>query len=244
MHANGLVPFTVLVHITGNIWLPAGTAARFAWAFDMAYRKYGVRLRFTPDRDGLGGWNGFRPLSAQKLYRKHYGIMAAPAGFSSHGGSYRGRECFAGDIDNWAELGWARFASIMRLAGLTVDFVSPREQWHVGDMNNPWVVPAFASGGSGSALNPGSTTTLVIPEEDTMRHYFCTNVDGNNIAGWALLNTSWKKGGPSPRPYLIIRADEADAQVRANRWAETWGNARPVTRQAWLDAIDAVMQTA
>lgn len=166
MYANGLVPFAVLVHITANIWLPPGTAARFAWAFDMAYQKYGIRLRFTPGRDGLGGWNGFRPLSAQKLYRKHYGIMAAVPGFSTHGGNVNGREVFAADIDNWAELGWARFAAIMRLAGLAVDFVKPREQWHVGDFNNPWWIPAFASGGGGSAVAPPPAPKPAPPESE------------------------------------------------------------------------------
>lgn len=197
-YPNGEVPFSVLVHIVDNIWLPPGTAARFAWAFDIAFQKYGIRLRFTPDRDGLGGWNGFRPRSAQVLYKKHYGKLAAAVGFSTHGGNVGGREIFAADIDNWAQLGWARFAAVMRLAGLTVDYVTPREEWHVVDLNNPWVVPSFTSSGGGSALNPGSSTTLIAPEEDEMndRYIHWKRYDGvqmnaiyNTVSGFW---TAWE----------------------------------------------------
>lgn len=246
MYPNGEVPLSKLIHVSGNIWLPPGTLARVNWAIEQAHAKYGVRLRITGQNSShWNTWNGYRPLSAQILYRNAYGVMAAVPRTSSHGGTYRGQEVFAADFDNWAELGWARFSAIMRLAGLTVDFVTPTERWHVGDFNNVWFVPSFASGGGGSALNPGSTTTIKLPEEDDMR--FITvkdNIDGNGVGGWALLNTSWKPGGPNPRPYLIIRVDEKDAQARADRWMDVWGAPRSVSRQAWLDSIDAVVKTA
>lgn len=237
-YRNGEVPFSVLVHIVDNIWLPPGTAARFAWAFDIAFQKYGIRLRFTPDRDGLGGWNGFRPRSAQVLYKKHYGRLAAAVGFSTHGGNVGEREIFAADIDNWAQLGWARFAAVMRLAGLTVDYVTPREEWHVVDLNDPWAVPSFASGGGGSALNPGSSTTLIVPEEDDMDLYFVTDsVDGNGVPGWMLRRTSNGR-------FITLRTDAPNAQTIANSWARLYGNARQISRQDMLNDIDAFKKTA
>lgn len=162
MYRNGEVPLSKLIHVQNNIWLPAGTLARWNWAVEQGVQKYGIRLRITGQNStGVYTWNGYRPLSAQKVYRTAFGNLAASPGYSSHGGTYRGQEVFAIDVDNWAEMGWARFSALMRLAGLTVDFVSPREQWHVGDFNNPWIVPAFASGAGGSHLNP-------IPKEDDM----------------------------------------------------------------------------
>lgn len=169
MYPNGEVPFTKLIHVSGNIWLPAGTLARWNWAVEQGVKKYGVRLRITGQgRSEWNTWNGYRPLSCQKVYRNAFGMLAAYPGTSSHGGTYRGREVFALDVDNWAEMGWARFVALMRLAGLTTDFVSPREQWHVGDFNNPWAVPAFASGGGGSHLNPTPGSTPNQSEEDDM----------------------------------------------------------------------------
>lgn len=174
MYANGQVPLSVLVHVAANIWLPPGTLARWNWAVQQAKAKYGVTLRITGQHSSAWNtWNGYRPFSAQILYRNAYGIMAAYPGTSSHGGTYRGKEMFAIDVDNWAELGWARFAAIMRLAGLTVDFVSPQELWHVGDMNNVWAIPAFASGGSGSAINPGTPSK---PAPETKREDIMANI--------------------------------------------------------------------
>jgi hypothetical protein len=162
MYANGEVPLSALIHVQNNIWLPAGTLARWNWVVQQGFAKYGVTLRITGQYSSAWNtWNGYRPLSAQILYKKEYGNLAATPRLSSHGGTYRGQEVFAIDVDNWRDLApgneslaWARFVALMRLAGLTVDFVTPREQWHVGDFNNPWAVPAFASGGGGSHINP------------------------------------------------------------------------------------------
>lgn len=145
-YANGQVPFSVLVHLGANFWLPPGTAARWLWFVAEGKRRFGVTFRITPDGDGNGGWNAYRPYAAQVLYKKKYGNMAAEPGKSSHGGFYRGQEVFAIDVDNWASVSWANFTRLANEAGFRVDFVSPREQWHIGDFNNPWVVPAFAGG--------------------------------------------------------------------------------------------------
>lgn len=164
MYSNGQVPLSRLVHVAGNIWLPAGTLARWRFAVEYAQAKWGFTLRITGQgSSSWNTWNGYRPLSAQKLYRNAYGNMAAIPGTSSHGGTYRGQEVFAIDVDNWAALGWARFVEAMHAAGLTVNFVSPREEWHVGDFNDPWTAPAFAGGGSGGEVpvpKPIDTTIL------------------------------------------------------------------------------------
>lgn len=137
--ANGRIPLSLLVHLGGEHYLPPGTAARWKWLQRVAYEKYGVWLIITV------GWNAYRPYDVQVDYKRWYGIMAAEPGKSSHGGTYGGRIVFAVDVNNWAALGWDRFVALCRLAGFTVDFVSPREQWHIGDFNDGWVVPAGAS---------------------------------------------------------------------------------------------------
>lgn len=137
-HTNGRFPLSMMVHLGGDHYLPAGTAARWRWLQRTAWEKYGVWLVITP------GWNGYRPYDIQVQYREDLGIYAAIPGHSSHGLIYQGRICAAFDVHNWAVLGWARFKALCRLAGLTVDFVSPQELWHAGDFNDIWTVPAWA----------------------------------------------------------------------------------------------------
>lgn len=137
--ANGRIPLSQLVHLGGEHYLPPGTAARWKWLQRVAYEKYGVWLNITV------GWNAYRPFDVQVTYKRQYGNMAATPGLSSHGGTFGGRVVFAIDVNNWAALGWDRFVAVCRLAGFTVDFVSPREQWHIGDFNDGWVAPAGAS---------------------------------------------------------------------------------------------------
>ncbi|MFT4258041.1 hypothetical protein [Microbacterium sp.] len=160
-YPNGLVPLHLLVHLGGNHYLPPGTAARWLWAVAEGKRRFGVTFRITPDRDGLGGWNAYRPMSAQILYKKKLGNLAAAPGYSTHGGFVGGREVFAVDVDNWQAVPWADFARLMNNAGFAVDYVTPRELWHVVDLNNPWVAPTLT----------GATTTNTNPpvsEEDDM----------------------------------------------------------------------------
>lgn len=147
-YANGQVPLSVLIHLGANFWLPPGTASRWLWFVEQGKARFGVTFRITPDRDGLGGWNAYRPYSAQVLYKKHYGNKAAAPGGSSHGGFFGGREVFAIDVDNWASVSWASFSGLAAEAGFRTNFVTPTERWHIGDFNNPWIVPAFAAGNS------------------------------------------------------------------------------------------------
>lgn len=124
--------------------LPPGTAARWLWMVARALLLYGVTLRITP------GWNAYRPLWVQKLYRAALGIMAAVPGWSSHGGWFNGRESMAIDVQNWKDLApgnerlaWSRFVALCKEAGFTVDFVKPTELWHIGDLSGDvWTVPA------------------------------------------------------------------------------------------------------
>lgn len=187
-YPNGEVPLSALVHLGANFWLPPGTAARWLWLVAEGKRRFGVTFRITPDRDGLGGWNAYRPLSAQILYRKHYGNMAAVPKFSSHGGYYQGREVFAIDVDNWSSVRWPNFQQLCAEAGFRTDFVIPTERWHIGDFNNPWVVPAFAGGGNSAPPTPKPTppTDRSEMEMDDMDRLMLVDpqVDGN----WYVVN--------------------------------------------------------
>ncbi|WP_417556172.1 hypothetical protein [Microbacterium sp.] len=225
-YTNGRFPLSMMVKLGEQHYLPAGTAARWRWMVGQAEAKYGVRLVIT------GGWNAYRPYDVQVQYRKDLGVMAAVPGCSSHGLIYQGKLCAAVDVANWGQLGWARFKALCRLAGFTVDFVSPQELWHIGDFNDIWTAPVWAA--------PADTEPAAVPEEDEddMKLLYVTDsVDGNNIPGWALLNTKTGK-------VITMRSDDPANQGRANSWARVWGDARSCTRQDMLNAIAAIQQTA
>lgn len=154
-YPNGQVPLDKLVHLGGLIYLPPGTAARWLWVVAEGKRRWGVTFYITPaSARGWDGWNGYRPLDAQKKYRNAFGQMAAVPGHSSHGGFYGGQEVFAIDVANWGAVTWSRFSGLMAEAGLRTNFVSPEERWHVGDFNNPWVIdPRFIGDDMGTIDN-------------------------------------------------------------------------------------------
>jgi hypothetical protein len=163
-YQNGRAPLSELVKLGDQHYLPTGTAARWKEMQRLAWEKYGVWLLISP------GWNAYRPLNIQVQYREELGIWAAVPGYSSHGLVYLGRDCAAIDVFNWRSLApgneilaWSRFVALCRLVGFTVDFVTPREQWHIGDFD-PFTIPAFAS----IVINPDTTATPV-PEEDEMQ---------------------------------------------------------------------------
>ncbi|MEV7874507.1 hypothetical protein [Microbacterium sp. NPDC089188] len=144
-YKNGQAPLADMVKLGEKHYLPHGTAARWAEMKRLALEKYGVLLEITP------GWNGYRPLSIQYEYREELGVWAAVPGYSSHGLTYNGRDMAAIDVNNWRalapwseSLAWARFVALCRIVGFIVDFVSPRELWHIGDPD-PFTIPAFAS---------------------------------------------------------------------------------------------------
>ena len=148
-YANGQVPLHLLVKLGEQLYLPPGTAARWRWFVAEGKGRFGVTFRVTgPSSRGWDGWNCYRPLDIQRKYKNAFGQWAASPGYSSHGGFYQGREVFAIDVANWASVSWGNFTALANQAGFRVDFVSPREQWHIGDFNNPWIIPAFAAGNS------------------------------------------------------------------------------------------------
>lgn len=172
-HKNGEYPLSLFVHRGGNIYLTPSLNARWNEMVRLGLAKYGVRLWITGDVDGLGGWNGYRPILPQRRYRAHYGLMAAYPGTSSHGGKFKGREVFAVDVANVDDLApgnpslaRGRLTALAKAVGLTVNFVTPTEWWHVGDFNNAWSAPAFGA----VAINPGTTNkpAPVEPPADLM----------------------------------------------------------------------------
>lgn len=172
-YANGQYPLHLFIHRGGNLYFTPSLNARWDEMVRLALEKYGVRLYITGDIDGLGGWNVYRPIGPQRNYRRYYGIRAAEPGKSSHGGKYRGQEVFAADIANVdalapgnPSLARARLTALARAVGLTVNFVTPTEWWHVGDFNPPWTAPSFGA----VAINPGTTNRPApVSEEDDMQ---------------------------------------------------------------------------
>lgn len=188
LYPNGRYPLGMFVHLGGDLYLSPSLNARWNEAVRLGIEKYGVRLHITgPSPRGWDGANGYRWLEKQVQYKSAFGIWAAYPGASSHGGSYRGREVFALDVANWRDLAygnqslaWARFVALMRVVGLTTDFVSPREEWHVGDFNNAWVVPSFGH----IQVNPDATNR----HEEEMTDKYCYYTDGATVMN-AIYNT-------------------------------------------------------
>lgn len=247
MYANGRVPLSKLIHRGDNIYLTPSLNARWNEAVRLALKKYGVRLWITGDIDGLGGWNGYRPYDAQVRYKNHYGRYAAAAGWSSHGGVYGGREVFALDVANWQQLGgteaqaWGRFVAIMRLVGLTTNFVSPKELWHVGDFNNPWVAPTFGRPSGGTTTKPVTPPKKEESEEDEMKNsgvYYTRDSKTivylmfNTGSGWYHEFSNGKNAGAMPGSYNNALA----GTLATDSWAKiTESHARVL--KASLDAV-------
>lgn len=157
-YANGMIPFSALEHIYGDVWLAPATAERFRRLRADVKAETGVTLYITgASARGWDGWNGYRPLASQNTYKAYLGIWAAQPGFSSHGGTFRGGDCMAFDIANWNSVPWEVFSRLAAKHGLSTNFVSPEERWHVGD-KNPWVMPAAAGGGNSAPATPTPET--------------------------------------------------------------------------------------
>ncbi|MBN9210708.1 MAG: hypothetical protein BGO45_10565 [Microbacterium sp. 71-36] len=184
-YENGKAPLSDLIKVGDQQYLPAGTCARWREMQRLAWEKYRVWLVITP------GWNGYRPLDIQVQYREELGIWAAVPGTSSHGLTFNGRDCAAIDVYNWRDLApgneslaWARFVALCRLVGFTVDFVTPRELWHIGDFD-PFTVPAFAA----ITINPSTTAMPAQSKEDDMPINFrreSTGVSYTMIPGYGI----------------------------------------------------------
>lgn len=77
----------------------------------------------------------------------------------------------------------------------------------------------------------GGTTAAPIESEEDNMLYLLVDDDGNKKPVWVLLNTRTAK-------YVTVYE-----QARANGWATAWGTAKKVTRQEFLNAIDAIRKT-
>lgn len=181
-YPNGRFPLSLFEHLEGNIYLPPATAERWRRFRQDVYDETGVWLRITPDRSGLGGWNGYRPYVAQVKYKAALGPLAAAPGHSSHGGEYNGVDCFAFDVDNWGMVPWSIFKRLAQKHGLTVDFVKPRERWHVGDFQ-PWTMPPNSGGGTPAENDNDNDTSVEEEEEDEemMKGAWYPSSTGKNV---------------------------------------------------------------
>lgn len=152
LYQNGKVPSAALVALdTPYHWSSAKGAAMWYALRRNVQAKYGVTLRITP------GKNAYRDYAAQEFARKNACASgncsaAAVPGWSSHGGTWNNRgvwvDAMAFDIDNWTDLGEARFFAEARAVGFLADGIRPevsggiREPWHLIVLD-PWgPVPA------------------------------------------------------------------------------------------------------
>lgn len=147
-YRNGEIPRTALVVIASGTngdgyWehqLTPSQKYKHDALVALGKKRHGRTLKIT------SGWNGFRPIAAQKVAKAKYGKGAAAVGFSSHGGTYKGRDAMAMDYGNWS---WVyngdreAFFADCRAVGLTPGVIA-NESWHVIDYD-PWAaVPAGA----------------------------------------------------------------------------------------------------
>jgi hypothetical protein len=164
LYSNGRVPLSVVSVVLGSgrdskgrYWehrLTPATAARWAFAVDYAFRKWGKRMSIRS-----GGPNAYRPLEFQWFYYQDgvdegNPLQAAYPATSSHGGNWRGRDCLAIDVDPGYDafgrqlLTWAQVWEACRAAGFECGLITKaiagiEEPWHVNDFNAFGAVPAF-----------------------------------------------------------------------------------------------------
>lgn len=152
-YRNGEVPESWLIEFDSG-W----NAEDGAWVHSLppaTYRKHLALVALAKKNTGrdlkIGvGWCAYRPVAAQIMLKKRYGIMAAEPRTSSHGGFWERRQVMAIDYSNWSYVyngdraAWFRD---VRAVGLVPDMISPRrgypdEPWHAID-TDPWApVPA------------------------------------------------------------------------------------------------------
>ena len=199
-YPNGRFPLSLFEHLEGNVYLPPATAERWRRFRQDVYDETGVWLRITPDRSGLGGWNGYRPYAAQVEYKRKLGPLAAAPGKSSHGGVYNGVDCFAFDVDNWGMVPWSIYKRLANKHGLTVDFVKPREGWHVGDFD-PWTMPPNSGGGTPTDTDNETSVEEEEEDEEMMKGAWYKRSDGktaymlfNEVSGFYVEHSGVESG--------------------------------------------------
>lgn len=149
-YKNGQVPDGALVKLASGTngdgyWehlLPPATVRKHQSLVGLGQERRRRTLTITT------GWNGYRPLPAQRTARTNAcargrcGDAAFP-GSSSHGGEYQGADAMAIDYGNWSWVWGSReaFYEACREVGLVPGMFS-WEPWHVID-RDPWAaVPA------------------------------------------------------------------------------------------------------
>lgn len=110
---------------------------------------------------------------------------------------------------------------------ITCEGMSFAEFWHW----TYWGALGTIGGSSAGASTAHPYVDPDLSEEDDMKFLYVDD-DGNGRPFWTLLNT---KTGRFVTPIYD--------QKRANGWATVWGNSRSVTRQEFLNAIDAIQKT-
>lgn len=170
-YRNGEVPSSRLISFhsgwnsTDGAWthsLPPATYRKHLALVALAKRNTGRDLEI-----GVG-WCAYRPIAAQRMLKKRFGIMAATPGTSSHGGFWEGAEVMAIDYSNWSHVyngDRAKWFRDVRAVGFAPDQISPRrgypdEPWHVID-RDPWA--SVPSGGANESEEDDMT-----PEEHAM----------------------------------------------------------------------------
>lgn len=206
-YANGKIPSRELVKLGTEHYATPATAQRLRNLIADVLASEGITLRVT------GGPNIYRSIEWQRFYWDALPYpQAASPGTSSHGGEFHGRDSMAADIDNWRELGKAKFYRYANKHGFATDVIS-WEPWHIVDFN-PWVMPAN-SGGS----------TPEQSEEDDMNAPDSMYAEVDGVPSWCWLN--WAQG----TVYAVHTQHEGDwiqsymGPVKFN-W---WGNPMATT---------------
>lgn len=112
---------------------------------------------------------------------------------------------------------------------ITCEGMSFEEFWHWTFWGALGAIGGSTAGG-GSASKPG--VSPVVPEEDEIMRFLLVDDDGNKRPVWVLLNS---RTGKFRTTYT---------QASANGWATVWGNARSVTRQEFLNALEVIKTTS
>lgn len=178
LYRNGRIPPGVLFTIADGVdrngyWefqTTRATYVRWQMAKDYAEKHFGKTLYIR------SGWNIYRPFQVQKDARDRACAAgncnaASVAGFSSHGGNWRGRDCLAIDVDPNG-LSWAQVWEACRSAGFECGLITQAisgipggEPWHIIDFNAFGPVPDW-SGDGGNAFEPGEDTEETEEEEE------------------------------------------------------------------------------
>lgn len=176
-YPNGRIPDRELVKLGTEHYATPATAKRLANLIADVLAREGILLRVT------GGPNIYRSLKWQEFYWNHLPYpQAAYPSTSSHGGVWNRRDCLAIDIDNWAQIGKAKFYYYANKHGFTTNVFS-WEPWHIIDFNC-WVMPA-PSGGGGSTPKPKPTPEAIPDEEEEdMKGAWYKNAKGESIYIW------------------------------------------------------------